>query len=163
MDALRQHRQRQIDERLDWGPAYQDHGLVFSREDGTPIGQRTFSRSFDHHERLGHATIAITLDIYSHAIPAMQEDAAETIAALISVPDRGHLKELVRRQEREGSGGETFGVAYGSLRQYHVELGEEDHSQDHLKEHRARGHSAEERGRITCKYARAYLEELRRD
>jgi integrase len=34
-------------------------------------------------ERLGHATIAITLDIYSHAIPAMQEDAAETIAALL--------------------------------------------------------------------------------
>jgi integrase len=34
-------------------------------------------------ERLGHATIAITLDIYSHAIPAMQEDAAEKIAALL--------------------------------------------------------------------------------
>ena len=27
-------------------------------------------------ERLGHATVAITLDTYSHAIPAMQEDAA---------------------------------------------------------------------------------------
>ena len=27
-------------------------------------------------ERLGHATIAITLDTYSHAIPAMQEEAA---------------------------------------------------------------------------------------
>jgi hypothetical protein len=35
-------------------------------------------------ERLGHATIAITLDTYSHAIPAMQEDAAETIAALLA-------------------------------------------------------------------------------
>jgi integrase len=34
-------------------------------------------------ERLGHATIAITLDTYSHAIPAMQEDAAARIAALI--------------------------------------------------------------------------------
>jgi integrase len=34
-------------------------------------------------ERLGHATIAITLDVYSHAIPALQEDAAETIAALL--------------------------------------------------------------------------------
>jgi hypothetical protein len=30
-----------------------------------------------------HATIAITLDIYSHAIPQMQEDAAEKIAALL--------------------------------------------------------------------------------
>jgi len=34
-------------------------------------------------ERLGHATIAITLDTYSHVIPAMQEDAAATVAALL--------------------------------------------------------------------------------
>ena len=31
-------------------------------------------------ERLGHSSISITLDIYSHAIPAMQEDAAERAA-----------------------------------------------------------------------------------
>jgi integrase len=116
VEALREHRQRQLNERLDWGPPYQDHGLVFCREDGTPIWPRTFSRSFDHHvraaalpkirlhdlrhthatlaleagvhpkvvqERLGHSTIAITLDTYSHAIPAMQEDAAAKIAALL--------------------------------------------------------------------------------
>jgi integrase len=34
-------------------------------------------------ERLGHASIAITLDTYSHAIPAMQEDAAHRLAAII--------------------------------------------------------------------------------
>ena len=34
-------------------------------------------------ERLGHATIAITLDTYSHAIPAMQEEAAGLIADLV--------------------------------------------------------------------------------
>lgn len=34
-------------------------------------------------ERLGHATIAITLDTYSHAIPAMQEEAAARIAELV--------------------------------------------------------------------------------
>ena len=34
-------------------------------------------------ERLGHATIAITLDTYSHAIPAMQEEAAALIADLV--------------------------------------------------------------------------------
>jgi integrase len=34
-------------------------------------------------ERLGHANIGITLDTYSHAIPAMQEDAAAKVAALI--------------------------------------------------------------------------------
>jgi integrase len=35
-------------------------------------------------ERLGHSSVAFTLDKYSHAIPAMQEDAAAKIAALIS-------------------------------------------------------------------------------
>lgn len=34
-------------------------------------------------ERLGHASIALTLDTYSHAIPAMQEDAAAKVAALV--------------------------------------------------------------------------------
>ena len=34
-------------------------------------------------ERLGHATISITLDTYSHAIPAMQEAAAAKIAELL--------------------------------------------------------------------------------
>lgn len=34
-------------------------------------------------ERLGHSSIAITMDTYSHAIPAMQEEAAEQIAGLV--------------------------------------------------------------------------------
>jgi integrase len=34
-------------------------------------------------ERLGHSTVSITLDIYSHAIPAMQEEAAERVASLV--------------------------------------------------------------------------------
>lgn len=34
-------------------------------------------------ERLGHATVSITLDTYSHAIPAMQEDAAARVAAVV--------------------------------------------------------------------------------
>ena len=34
-------------------------------------------------ERLGHATVSITLDTYSHAIPAMQEEAAVLIADLV--------------------------------------------------------------------------------
>ena len=40
-------------------------------------------------ERLGHATVAMTLDIYSHAIPAMQEEAAARIAALVFVRREG--------------------------------------------------------------------------
>jgi len=34
-------------------------------------------------ERLGHAAASITLDTYSHAIPAMQEEAAALIAHLV--------------------------------------------------------------------------------
>jgi len=30
-------------------------------------------------ERLGHATIAITLDLYSHVLPGMQADAASRV------------------------------------------------------------------------------------
>ena len=38
-------------------------------------------------ERLGHATVSITLDTYSHAVPAMQEEAAERIAGLVFTGD----------------------------------------------------------------------------
>jgi integrase len=34
-------------------------------------------------ERLGHSTIAMTLDTYSHAIPALQEDAAERVSRIV--------------------------------------------------------------------------------
>jgi integrase len=115
--ALREHRKRQLEERLAWGPAYWDEpDLVFRRENGEPLWPRTFSRAFEQHireaglpvirlhdlrhthatlalhagvhpkvvsERLGHSTVAITLDIYSHAVPAMQADAAAKVAALV--------------------------------------------------------------------------------
>jgi integrase len=34
-------------------------------------------------ERLGHSTVSITLDIYSHVLPTMQEDAAAKIGAAV--------------------------------------------------------------------------------
>jgi integrase len=34
-------------------------------------------------ERLGHDTVSITLDTYSDAIPAMQEEAAALVAGLV--------------------------------------------------------------------------------
>jgi integrase len=33
-------------------------------------------------ERLGHSSVAFTLDIYSHALPTMQGEAAQKVAAL---------------------------------------------------------------------------------
>lgn len=35
--VLREHRRHQVEARLEWGPAYQDQGLVFPTEDGTPM------------------------------------------------------------------------------------------------------------------------------
>lgn len=39
-------------------------------------------------EMLGHSTIAVTLDLYSHVTPTMQREAAERLGALLSEP--GH-------------------------------------------------------------------------
>ena len=118
--ALRTWRAAQAQERLAFGPAWQDTGLVFSREDGSLIHPDTFSFWFDRHvraadvprirfhdlrhthatlalqagvpakvvsERLGHATVSFTLDVYSHVVPALQEDAADRIAALVDVSE----------------------------------------------------------------------------
>ena len=34
-------------------------------------------------ERLGHASVALTLDLYSHSMPTLQREAAEVVASLI--------------------------------------------------------------------------------
>ena len=50
-------------------------------------------------ERLGHANIGITLDTYSHAIPAIQEEAAVKIAGLVFADTQGVFSR-VRGQTR---------------------------------------------------------------
>jgi integrase len=44
--ALRHHRARQAEERLAYGPGYEDHGLVFCRAEGSPIDPATFNNAF---------------------------------------------------------------------------------------------------------------------
>jgi integrase len=34
-------------------------------------------------DRLGHATVAFTLDTYTHSVPALEEEAAEAVARLV--------------------------------------------------------------------------------
>lgn len=113
---LRRWRARQLEERLAWGPAWVDSGLVFTREDGTPLRPETPAyhlvrlaraagvpeirlHDLRHthatlglaagvpakvmQERLGHSSIQITLDLYSHVVPGMQADAAARIGALL--------------------------------------------------------------------------------
>jgi len=45
-------------------------------------------------ERLGHSTIAITMDIYSHVLEGMQEDAAETVDAALQAALIKRRKEI---------------------------------------------------------------------
>ena len=56
-------------------------------------------------ELLGHATIALTLDTYSHVIPSLQQEAAAVVAAAVldpastaasSVPERAGQGDHVR-------------------------------------------------------------------
>ena len=114
--ALRDHRKKQLEERLAWGARWEDSGLVFTRENGSLVHPDTFSGMFERlvrksdlprirlhdlrhtyatlalsagvhpkvvSERLGHASISITLDTYSHAIPALEEKAASLVAGII--------------------------------------------------------------------------------
>lgn len=37
-------------------------------------------------ERLGHSSVSITLDLYSHVLPDMQEGAARTIDVVFGAP-----------------------------------------------------------------------------
>lgn len=113
---LREHRARQDQEKDAWGDAYQDHGLVFAREDGTPLDPAGVSKRFRElvsaaglrhvkvhglrhgqaslmlasgadialvSKRLGHSTIGVTSDVYSHLLEGVGKDAAQKAAALV--------------------------------------------------------------------------------
>jgi integrase len=115
--ALRAHRTRQLQERMAWGGDWQDLGLVFVREDGSPLNPSTIGQQLTirakqaglphvrvhdlRHtyatlaleagvhpkvvsERLGHANIGITLDLYSHVSEGMDRGAADLVAGLFT-------------------------------------------------------------------------------
>src|SRR5205814_1300219 len=119
IEALRRHRAAQAEHRLKLGPAWQDYGLVFPSEVGTPVDHVAVRQKFwklcdaagvprirvhdlRHtaatlmllagihvkvvSERLGHSSIAITLQTYSHVLPTMQRDAADLLDALLKRP-----------------------------------------------------------------------------
>ena len=108
--ALKAHRKRQLEERVRLAGLYEDHGLIFASENGTPLNpENLVKRSFKPllkraglpeirfhdlrhtcatlllsrsvhpkmvQELLGHATIAMTLDTYSHYLPSMGDQAS---------------------------------------------------------------------------------------
>jgi integrase len=118
VDALRAHLERQLAEIERAGDLYQDQGLIFPSQVGTPMNAKNLvDRSFKlllelaglppirfhdlRHtcatlllskninpkivsEMLGHTTVAITLDTYSHVLPNMQDHAATAMEDVLS-------------------------------------------------------------------------------
>jgi integrase len=122
VEVLREHRKRQAAQRLEFGPGWADHDLVFADYDGSPLMPERFSSRFGEQvkklglppisphslrhtwatlalpagvhpkvvqERLGHANVNITLDIYSHVTGPLHSDAAEQVAGLVFGPRTG--------------------------------------------------------------------------
>ena len=114
--ALREHRRRQLEERMEHGALWQDHGLVFASGIGTPLLGGNLNRSFKAtlrragppeirfhdlrhtcatlplrqgvnpkfvQELLGHADIALTLNVYSHVLPDMGDAASRAMDAAL--------------------------------------------------------------------------------
>ncbi|MCX8032672.1 MAG: site-specific integrase [Thermoleophilia bacterium] len=111
VEALKEHRRLQAEERLRLGQVWQDYDLVSPALDGRPWHPATFTCSFrdlcrraglqlrfydlrhSHgaallrsgvhpkivSERLGHSTIGLTLDTYSHLLLDMQKQVANLI------------------------------------------------------------------------------------
>ena len=124
--ALREHRTQQLEQRLAVGPRWQDSGLVFTWPDGRPIHPHRFSTAALAagvpakvvSERLGHATIAITMDTYSHVLPGLDAQAAGTVARLIlgdadQEPARPVDNPLTTGHQAAGRGEEVKGEPAG--------------------------------------------------
>lgn len=123
-------------ERAAWGSAWQDLGLVFTREDGSAVNPQLWSKRFERHarlaglpvirvhdlrhthaslllaasvnpkvvsERLGHHSVAFTLDVYAHVIPGMQAEAAGRLADLLI---GSHDQEAGHSRDQEAGGRE---------------------------------------------------------
>lgn len=126
VEALRRHGRRQTEEKMKAGSLYEDNGLVFASEIGTPLdAQNVVNRSFKpllrraglpsirfHDLRhtcatlllakgvhpkfvqalLGHASISITMDLYSHWAPAMGDQTAAAMEEALR-EDRSENKD----------------------------------------------------------------------
>jgi integrase len=66
---------------------------MISGTDGQPSRCRQAFTPTVVQERLGHANIGITMDVYSHVIAGLHEDAAEQVAALFRGPVSNPLAE----------------------------------------------------------------------
>jgi hypothetical protein len=102
VESLKRHRVQQLEHRLAVNEVYEDRGYVFANETGGYLHTNTLYRRFHElrhtsatlllaegvhgkivQERLGHANIAMTLDLYSHVTSDMHRQAADALEAEI--------------------------------------------------------------------------------
>jgi integrase len=117
IDILREHYKAQSLKQKSAGDSWQDHGLIFTTNLGTPIHPRNLIRTFKRllqnaglpsirfHDlrhtaaslllnqgipvitvsrRLGHAKASITLDVYGHLIPSMQNNLGDLLDEMVT-------------------------------------------------------------------------------
>jgi len=123
MEALKQHRIRQLETKSKAGAAWKEHDYVFCTSVGTHLhpdrdvlsqlklllkkselpnirfhdlrrSAATLLLSLGVHpkvvqEILGHSQISMTMDIYSHVLPNMQQEAIMKLNSIISHPKEG--------------------------------------------------------------------------
>jgi len=119
LPKLKDHKRRQLEQRLKIGAAYEKHDLVFASEVGKPLHYRNLTQrhfekilersgmkdagfvlySLRHScatlllsagenpkivaERLGHTSVKMTLDTYSHVLPDMQQAATDKLETML--------------------------------------------------------------------------------
>lgn len=115
IEALQQHRIRQLEAKLKAGPSWEEHDLVFPNIYGRYLNSQSLFVLFASllkkaglppmrfhdlrhsaatllitmgvpvkviQELLGHSSITITLNVYSHVLPSMQQEAMEKLDRL---------------------------------------------------------------------------------
>lgn len=94
-DSLRSWRARQSEERLAMGKGWEDSGLVFTRQDGTPLSPSTVSKKFEgmqgkvegiptirlHDLRHTHATLLLANGVPLHVVSRRLGHASEAFTA----------------------------------------------------------------------------------
>jgi Phage integrase family len=53
-------------------------------------------------DRLGHSTMAVTADLYTHVVPSLGRDAAKRIARLLGDGAQANAYEMPTREAQEG-------------------------------------------------------------
>jgi integrase len=105
VQALREHRKRQAEERLSAGPDYQDHDLIFCHPNGKPLDPVKVSKVFARKVRASVLPVVRLHDLrHSHAahllaagvhVRALQERLGHASASF-SLDRYGHLLESVQ-------------------------------------------------------------------